>query len=142
MYEQVSIPFAEFDPQRDLKPEIRRRPTPISYHGWGQIFYASICQHALGHRGVFKHPDPKIWLNDWRTGLHPTQRRLEELRHGGGSVTTTGSLPEWVGMAFFYTNGFAEQLEDLLHNRIGYSRSWASTFGCIHCRSECSSWAE
>ena len=119
MYEQVSHSLLN-SILNDLKPEIRRQDLRHFYTRLGANFYAihSLFSTLYGHRDDFNIQILNL-VETMATGYIQRSAELEELDMERERDHNWFLSQKWVGMAL-YTNGFAENLEDLLHNRIGY----------------------
>ncbi len=119
MYEQVSHSLLN-SILNDLKPEIRRQDLRHFYTRLGANFYAihSLFSTLYGHRDDFNTQILKL-VETMARGYIQRSAELEQLDMNRESDHNWFLSQKWVGMAL-YTNGFADNLEDLLHNRIGY----------------------
>ncbi len=113
MYEQVSHSLlnAILD---DLKPEIRRQDLRHFYTRLGANFYAiySLFFTLYGHRDDFK-PQMLRLVETMATGYINRSEELERTDMQRELDHNWFLSQKWVGMAL-YTNGFAENLVDLI----------------------------
>ncbi|MFA5922693.1 MAG: alpha-amylase family glycosyl hydrolase [Methylococcaceae bacterium] len=113
MYEQVSHSLlnAILD---DLKPEIRRQDLRHFYTRLGANFYAiySLFFNLYGHRDDFK-PQMLRLVETMARGYIDRSAELERVDIQREQDHNWFLSQKWVGMAL-YTNGFAENLDDLV----------------------------
>ena len=113
MYEQVSHSLlnAILD---DLKPEIRRQDLRHFYTRLGANFYAiySLFFNLYGHRDDFK-PQMLRLVETMAKGYIDRSQELERIDIEREQDHNWFLSQKWVGMAL-YTNGFAENLADLV----------------------------
>jgi amylosucrase len=113
MYEQVSHSLlnAILD---DLKPEIRRQDLRHFYTRLGANFYAiySLFFTLYGHREDFKEQMLRL-VETMATGYINRSEELERIDIQREFDHNWFLSQKWVGMAL-YTNGFAENLTDLI----------------------------
>jgi len=113
MYEQISHSLLN-SILDDLKPEIRRQNLRYFYTRLGANFYAihSLFMSLYGHREDFKLQLLRL-VEAMATGYVQRSADLEELDKARESDHNWFLSQKWVGMAV-YSNGFAENLADLL----------------------------
>ncbi len=113
MYEQVSHSLlnAILD---DLKPEIRRQDLRHFYTWLGANFYAiySLFFNLYGHRVDF-NPQMLRLVEIMAKGYINRATELESIDIQREQDHNSFLSKKWVGMAL-YTNGFAENLDDLI----------------------------
>lgn len=118
MYEQISHSLlnAILD---DLKPEIRRQDLRHFYTRLGANFYAihSLFFNLYGHREDFKVQMLRL-VETMAKGYIDRSADLEKLDIERENDHNWFLSQKWVGMAL-YTNGFAENLKDLVE-KIAY----------------------